>query len=195
MPSGVYAHHSNQGFQPGSKIWLGKKLTDEHRKKLCVPHGQSSFKGKSYEDIYGDDWAVQVEKRRAGRAAHFDRVGRKPKLRTYRNSFLYYEFTRRIFERDDFTCQACGTRGGELHADHYPVSFIVLAHRNLVTTYEEAQRCASLWDISNGRTLCAKCHRQTPSYGKHLVYQLRENGQDGQDLQTETACLRTVQAS
>lgn len=55
-----------------------------------------------------------------------------------------------VFKRDDFTCQECGKRGGELHADHIKPW---KSHPEL------------RYDVSNGRTLCVQCHRETPTYG------------------------------
>lgn len=55
-----------------------------------------------------------------------------------------------VFKRDDFTCQVCGVRGGRLQADH------VLAWRD---------HPHLRYEVSNGRTLCTECHKQTPDYG------------------------------
>lgn len=59
------------------------------------------------------------------------------------------KWRRQVFERDDFTCQMCKVRGGQLEADHIkPYAY-----------YPEVR-----WELSNGRTLCKPCHRQTPTY-------------------------------
>ena len=64
-----------------------------------------------------------------------DRSGKEYK--SWRNS---------VYERDDYTCQMCGKRGGELHADHIKP-----------WAYFESLR----YKISNGRTLCVPCHYTT----------------------------------
>jgi len=56
----------------------------------------------------------------------------------------------RIFERDQFTCQHCGTVGGRLNADH-------------IKPY--STHPALRFDLANGRTLCVPCHRKTPTFG------------------------------
>lgn len=75
--------------------------------------------------------------------------GKTPEHRKIRTSREYARWRKAVFERDDYTCQSCGTRGGELHADHIK-SFA--DHPDLRL------------DINNGRTLCAPCHRKTPNY-------------------------------
>ena len=66
-----------------------------------------------------------------------------------------------IFAKDDFTCQVCGTRGGDLVADHYPKMFAEILDEHEVTTLEEARQVDELWSVANGRTLCIPCHKET----------------------------------
>lgn len=62
----------------------------------------------------------------------------------------YKAWRKAVFERDDYTCQICKTRGGVLHADHL----------KRWKDFPETR-----YDVDNGRTLCAPCHRKTPNYG------------------------------
>ena len=70
-----------------------------------------------------------------------------------RKSAEYKAWRKNVFTRDNYTCQICGVRGGELHADHV-VPFAV----------DPSKR----FDVENGRTLCAKCHRETDTYGHKI---------------------------
>lgn len=83
----------------------------------------------------------------------------KPPVQRDRNSFEYKQWRRHVYQRDDYTCQACGQWGGKLHADHeLPFSlFPALRH-----------------EILNGRTLCINCHKKTPTYGWKLNH-LQDN--------------------
>lgn len=64
-----------------------------------------------------------------------------------------------ILQRDNYTCQICGRRGGDLNVDHYPKTFKQILQENSINSLEEALNCAELWDINNNRTLCVPCHR------------------------------------
>lgn len=61
-----------------------------------------------------------------------------------RRTIEYRAWRKAVYRRDDFTCQRCGQRGGELHA-HHVIPF--------------AQDKSKAYDVGNGITLCVRCHR------------------------------------
>lgn len=67
-----------------------------------------------------------------------------------RKSLQYKNWRKMVFEKDNYTCQLCGGRGRNLQADHIKPFAI----------YSELR-----FELSNGRTLCVKCHRATKSFG------------------------------
>ena len=57
----------------------------------------------------------------------------------------YKDWRKAVFERDRYTCQHCGKVGGELNAHH------IKAWKS----FPELR-----FEVSNGQTLCADCHRE-----------------------------------
>lgn len=76
--------------------------------------------------------------------------GKTSECRRFRKTPAYIAWRTSVFERDNYTCQACGRRGGTLNADHVK-SFAFHPELRL--------------DLDNGRTLCVSCHRKTDNYG------------------------------
>lgn len=71
-----------------------------------------------------------------------------------RNSLEYKIWRELVFERDNYICQECKKRGGNLNADHIK-SF---------ANFPELR-----FDVNNGRTLCVPCHKETPTFMKNLT--------------------------
>lgn len=84
--------------------------------------------------------------------------GITPLTKRIRHSESYFNWIKFVFERDDYTCQICGQKGGELNADHYPKMFWRVVADNRIKSLEEALQCQELWNLRNGRTLCRNCH-------------------------------------
>ncbi len=76
--------------------------------------------------------------------------GRTPANKRARHSAEYSLWREAVFTRDNYTCQACGKRGGDINADHIKPFAL----------YPELRT-----SIENGRTLCIPCHRKTDTFG------------------------------
>jgi 5-methylcytosine-specific restriction endonuclease McrA len=105
----------------------GKKHTNETRAKLSALRGgpgSSSWKG-------GVTAAHQLARRNPA----------------------FYQWRLQVYERDDYTCQKCQQRGGQLHPHHI---------------YNFAEHPELRYELANGITLCDRCHRKFHQrYGKH----------------------------
>lgn len=129
--TGIYSEETLKKLRERTPAWpKGKKRpprTPEHAKKCGACHI-----GKHPGNWLGED------------------VKRRLKINRIRNSTKMVEWRTAIFKRDNWTCQACGARGGYLEA-HHVKSFC---------DYPEFR-----FDIKNGTTLCKTCHRRTDNYG------------------------------
>ena len=86
-----------------------------------------------------------VKNYRRGPANNMWRGGITPLTQKIRLSGEMQAWRRTVFERDDFTCQMCDQRGGNMHADHIKPFALFPELR---------------FEPSNGRTLCIACHRK-----------------------------------
>ena len=129
------ALHSNNLFKKGNAMCLGRKLTEEHKQKIAVAH-----KGKSRPNI---------SRSKLGSKNPNWKGGTSPASKIIRRSRPFIEWRNQVFERDDYTCRECGSRGGELHPHHIK-SFAL---------YPELR-----FDLNNGVTLCDPCHRKTDTW-------------------------------
>lgn len=65
--------------------------------------------------------------------------------RQQRHTTEYKQWRTSVFERDSYKCQRCGKVGGELNAHHIKP----------FAKYKELR-----YEVDNGITLCAECHRK-----------------------------------
>ena len=110
----------------------GLKRSDETKKRMSVSAR-----------------SIDLSKRARGEKIWNWKGGITPVNKQIRTSSAYVNWRRQVYERDDYTCQVCGQRGGELNADHIK-SFANHPELRL--------------ELSNGRTLCKPCHQETDTY-------------------------------
>lgn len=175
-----------KGFTPWNKgkphlvkekhpLW-GKHHSEESREKMSEAKKklyQSGWQVWNYGKHPSEETRAKIRKARAnqvniprGENHYFWKGGISPLKRRLATCFKRRKWRIAVFERDRFTCQQCGVRGGHLEADHIVPLYIIL-EENKITTFEEAMQCKPLWDVDNGRTLCHSCHIKTKTWGRH----------------------------
>lgn len=116
----------------------GKKHSEEAKEKNRQAHiGMKAWnKGVEYHAIKGDknpNWKGGISK--------INKTERQLAMYTLE----YKAWRTAVFERDNYTCVNCNTRGCKLNADHIKAWVV----------YPDLR-----YDIDNGRTLCVDCHKQ-----------------------------------
>lgn len=160
----------------GHKRNLGKKYSDEHRKKIS-----EGLKGKKHteERILKNrtshlgqkpnmetimkiaelnrgkprslETRLKISNAQRGEKAYWWKGGITEIHFKIRNSIEYRLWREAVFERDCYTCVFCGdNKGGNLNADHI----------KRFADYPELR-----FAIDNGRTLCEDCHKTTDTWG------------------------------
>jgi hypothetical protein len=80
-----------------------------------------------------------------------------------RNTTKYLNWRLSILKRDNFTCKLCHASVKEnknLRLEvHHAKTFDDICKENNVSTVEQAFECKELWSVSNGVSVCYKCHK------------------------------------
>lgn len=145
-----------------SKSLTGRKLSEEHRKKVTKNLIYNNWLGKKHTKEYKKMMSDACKGINSGEKSYLWKGGITPINQAIRNSLEYRLWRTAVFERDNYTCIWCGVRSGNgktiyLEADHIK-SF---------SEYPELR-----FAIDNGRTLCKECHRKTSNYGWNLYNKL-----------------------
>lgn len=127
-------------------IWKGRKHNAESKKKQSM-----SKKGIKKSD----DFKIKMSAIQQGiEVYNWNGFATTEKTRS-RKSIELKEWRIKCFERDNYTCQMCGKKGGTLHCHH-------------IKTF--SKHPSLRFDISNGITLCSEpCHKKT--IGKETDYE------------------------
>lgn len=139
---------------------LGRKASAEtkRRKSIAMSNAYASIPGllekrrqQKHPSSLGLHWKkteAQLANKRGAKNPSW-KGGITPINTAIRNSEEYSAWRKKVFERDEYTCQECGAKGVPLHADHIR-SFAHFPELRL--------------DVDNGRTLCVPCHQETPNF-------------------------------
>jgi len=156
-----------------SEAHRGKKLSEETKRKISIisknlGHGKWMLGKKLSEKTKRKiSFSNLISKnRKRGNNHHAWKGGITSLANKIRRCFKYRQWRSDVFTRDDYTCQICGIRGGEIQADHYPKTFSKIIKENKIKSLIESLKCEELWNINNGRALCINCHRKTDTWGK-----------------------------
>ncbi len=114
----------------------GKTLSEEHKAKLNKTgfHHSAETKEKISQSKKGQWTGPKNPNWKGGIANLHNQI---------RGSREYARWVRSVFERDNYICQMCLKKGGDLNAHHLK-SF---------TDHPELR-----FDVNNGQTLCIPCH-------------------------------------
>jgi 5-methylcytosine-specific restriction endonuclease McrA len=161
-----------------SKSHKGKPLSELHRKRIALGqigriHSKETrikIAKSKYGNKYNLGKKLPYEKRlkMMGVNHRLWKGGYNPLPDRIRRLYEYRQWRSDVFTRDDWTCQICGHKG-YVQVDHIK-SFRTLLIEYKIQSIEEALKCSEIWDINNGRTLCAPCHKKTDTYGSKLVW-------------------------
>lgn len=146
----------------GEKNWnYGKSIPREVKLKIrkATLGSKNHFFGKCHSEITKQKISKSRQGLTSGQKHPNWKGGISPLAKLIRSQVIYKLWIKAIFIRDHFQCQDCGKIGGYLEAHHrYPFAQLLKDYE--IISVGQAVRTEELWDISNGVTLCKKCHKK-----------------------------------
>lgn len=132
-----------QASERAKSLGLGKWM-----KGRKLPHiseaNKERLSGKTYKEIYGKRAKEEARKRRDGNRKRWEGTEREPQREKHGADWRYKAWRTKVFKRDDYTCQRCLVRGGELEAHHIK-QWALYPSLRFIT--------------KNGITYCKACHK------------------------------------
>jgi len=149
-------HQSEETRKKISKAVKGRIFSEEHKQKIS-----KALTGKTKRNLHWIGRRHTEESKKKNSISHIGlNVGKKngnwqggitPINIKIKISKKYQDWRKKVFERDDYTCQICEQRGYKLEVHHIK-SFSKYPKRRF-------------W-VSNGITLCKNCHQIITTYLK-----------------------------
>ena len=134
--SGIHAKENHPNWKGGA---ISIKCLNCKKGFKIIPSRTKNGKGKLCSRKCFGEWQSQ---NRVGKNHPMWKGGITPLNDKIRHSFEYKEWAKTIKERDDFTCQICYIRGGNLRSNHI----------------KKFSDCVELrFDLNNGITICENC--------------------------------------
>lgn len=155
-----------------SKYNLGRKHSAETKRKISESNKGKTISPEAIEKtrqkLLGRKMTEEQRAKRRGQLASRWKGGISCLNYRIRASAEYKTWRAKVYYRDNYTCVLClnnrkTKKNIRLNADHIKAFSILLKENNIQNTIE-AITCKNLWDISNGRTLCFDCHKETENY-------------------------------
>lgn len=151
-------HHSEETKKKISESRKGWVMSLEQRKRIS-----KTLKGK----IFSDETKRKISEAKTGKPRP-DMVGANnpnwkngstPKRKKDMESLEYKDWRRKIFKRDDYTCQDCGRK--RKSGDRV---ILEAHHKKSYSEFPELR-----YKVENGITLCRECHNKTKFFKKKSI--------------------------
>jgi hypothetical protein len=138
-----------------SLIVKGRKHTKETKERISKSHKGMSKPWAKFNSTFKKGFIPYNKGKKANKEwrdklsqslkRYFDKIGRADIKRYHHiNDRIYLQWRMGVFERDKYTCQKCGKRGGELNAHH-------------IKSWSKYPKLR--YEIANGKTFCVICHK------------------------------------
>jgi len=141
----------------------GKKLSLETKLKIGMIH-KGKPKSKEHKKKISMTLTGKPQPWNSGKNNIWWRGGKSDIVNKVKSSNKYKRWRSEVYKRDKYTCRKCKKKGRILNP-HHIITVASIFEKYKLTSYTKAMKCKELFKVSNGKTLCRKCHKKTNSFG------------------------------
>lgn len=144
----IHEYKERKSVYCSRECW-SKRATIINQCKYCNKDIKTT---KSVNKVYCSNKCRDLDYRQThkGELSHFWQGGKTDERKKLQTSAEYKQWRDAVFKRDNYTCQNCGKKTRDLEAHHIK---------------EQCRYPELIFEVSNGLTLCHKCHKLTDNYG------------------------------
>jgi len=145
----------------------GFKHSKEARIKMSKNH--ADYSGKNNPNFGGNFYGIRKIMNWTGENNPNWKDGRTPLILRIYDSYAYKRWRATVYQKDNYTCQKCGKRGGDFEAHH--IKLFIEIFQEFLKEYKQfspiedketlvrlAIKYKPFWDVNNGKTLHKDCH-------------------------------------
>ena len=145
-----------------TRYWKGKKLGFIPSGGFKKGHatwnkGKKGMPWSGRKRVFTEEWKRHLSEAQTGKKGKLSNAYRHGKSKEYqliRGSKKFIEWRYKVKQRDDWTCQKCGTKSGNGKR-----VYLEAHHKKSFARFPKLR-----FDVSNGITLCKSCHKLTDNY-------------------------------
>lgn len=160
--SGNHPNSKKNRFKKGDNGWVGRKHTKKSKIKMKQSQKERFAKNPVWNkgkkrSPFSKKWRTNMSEGQQKRVKegrnNFWKGGITPLNAKIRKSLEFKLWREAVFTRDDWTCQKCGRR------NYQGLGKSIILHPHHIKPFAKYPELR--FDISNGVTLCKRCHKKT----------------------------------
>lgn len=169
----LYSEESKLKISQSKKGMKYPSLSEEVKKKMSLARKGVNFSKETLLKMslvkIGKKFSEETKQKLRGENHYNWKGGISPLRKLIYTLQESKTWRRRVFEKDNYTCQKCFIKGGELEVHHIKKFILLLQeflqHYPQFSPIEDKEilvrlaiTWAPFWEVSNGKTLCYNCH-------------------------------------
>jgi hypothetical protein len=156
-----------------------QKIREKRKYQIITELTKKKIALKNKGRVHTIETKIKIGNAHRGKKCNFWKGGIVPLRMMLKDTMYNKEWIKSVYKRDGYLCQNCKKKSSIIDVHHiipfYKILQEFLKQYSQFSPIEDKETLVRLaityqpfWDISNGLTLCRKCHTQTDTYGKRM---------------------------